>query len=368
MRVLNYLLCNILLVESIITCAKQAFVIPDLNRRYDQVCWVVSHNAPFSKAHDYIYFNQNLSLTDQIKKADTFGFELDIEKRSWGKTIGIFGSSGTNISLCHESCKVNKFLQPRASGLLEPTGDPLSLQYALKIIKQFLMQSPSAIFTITLENRVVDYKDVDREFETAGLQDMILKPTDWNINEKQGWPTLDWMIKNNKRLVVFNDKSAKEQNYTAGPANASTKYTFNQWIVMVQNQWGGAQNVEIARKERVHSAAVTNTIRYLYEFDWFPPEGKIIGGISSVATEIAGWFKKRTPFGGDMRKVNGPDLEKGLNTIVNEGLTTGRAKGRYPNFIKIDFVDEGDAVAIANRINRMANDENLRKTMFAPIP
>jgi hypothetical protein len=367
MKAFNYFLLFLALKTSII-CAREAFIMPDLNRRYDQVCWVVSHNAPFSKAHDYVYFNQNLSLTDQIKKADSWGFELDIEKRSWSKTLGLFGKSGTNISLCHESCKVNKLLQPRASGLVEITGDPMSLQEALKIIKQFLVQNPSAIFTITLENRVADYKDVDHEFAIADLHTMILKPTDWDIDKNKGWPTLDWMIKNNKRLVVFNDKDAKNQNYPGGPAYASTKYTFYQWAVMVQNQWGGAQNVEIARKERGQSVAVTNTVRYLYEFDWFPPEGKIIGGISSLATEVASWFKQRTPFAGDMKKVNGPDLEKGLNAIVNEGLTSGRAKGRYPNFIKIDFVEEGDAVAIANRVNKMANDENLRKTMFAPIP
>src|SRR3984885_5100747 len=353
------------LIACMTSRADQAFKMPPLDRKYNEVAWWVAHNAPFSSEDGYIYYNQNLNLMDQYK-AGARGFELDLEWRC-RNTFGPFGDEECDIRLCHESCEVNKFLQPSIGGLFQATGDPNGFKdYALKIIKEILTKDSQAILTITLENRVRDHRLIDKEIEEAGLADFVLKPGDWNPLEKQGWPTLEWMIKNNKRLVIFNDRGVPEDQQGLFSPLASSKYAYYQWQAMTQNQWGGANNFETARKERGSSAG-QYTMRYLYEFDWFPDGGKIIGGISNIIAAVGDLFKKETPFAGDMNKVNCQDLEQALDKIIKEGLTTGKAKDRYPNFIKVDFGEKGCVNTIVNRINEMANDPVKRAKMFAPI-
>jgi hypothetical protein len=345
----------------------QKFKMPDLKRRYNEVTWPISHNSPFSKKDGFVYYNHEQDILTQYQLGAK-GFELDIEKRCWSK-VGPFGTSGCTISLCHESCEITKLLQPRASGLFESTGDPNGFKsYALATIKKILTENPNEILTITLENRVKDYRDLDKEFEAAGLQNFILKPSDWDPVKNQGWPTLEWMINNNKRLVVFNDRAPWDQEYQSSIPYASSNYTFYQWPMIVQNQWGGAKDINTALKERGSSQRDNmGYTRYLYEFDWFADGGKITGGISDLISKAAGLFNKETPFTGDSKKMNSTDLRKAISTAVAQGLTSGRARGRYPNFIKIDFFGDGDAVQQANEINTMANDPEKRKIMYAPI-
>lgn len=364
---IKFLFSLLLILYPILGIADEAFVWPDAERRYDQVTVVVSHNAPFSKADDYIYYNQDFNLMDQYKKGAR-GFELDIERRCWNE-FGPFGGEKCNISLCHDSCEVNKFLQPRVGGLLTMTGDPNSFKdYALKTIKQILTENKDEILTITLENRVKSFDELDKDFENAGLADMILKPADWDPNEKKGWPTLKWMREKNKRLVIFSDTTSAV-NLLKGTKWKSSRYAYYQWATVVQNQWGGAKDINVARKERGQSEKNNlGFVRYLYELDWFPAEGRSAAGVTDLITSAASIFKEKTPFAGDMNQVNGPELEAGLKAIVEQGLTSGRAKGRYPNFIKIDFVGQGYATKVANDINKMANDSAKREKMYAPIP
>ena len=114
------------------------FVMPAGDRRYDHVCWLASHNAYAAEHYGYIYANQTYTFSEQLEHG-VRQFELDIEKRCWEKGLGVFGSAGCTVSLCHGSCEINKFIQPKVSGLVEKTGDPLGMKTsALVVFKDFL--------------------------------------------------------------------------------------------------------------------------------------------------------------------------------------------------------------------------------------
>ena len=341
------------------------FIKPPLDRRYDQICWLSTHNAYAAQRYGYVYANQYYTIQEQLDWG-VRAFELDTYKRCWKKKFGIIGNGGCAVSMCHGDCnQVNKWIYKP----YKPGNDALGFANdGLKIFKQFLEKNPQEIITLTLENYVTEPGLLDKQFEDAGITALILKPEDWNPIEKQGWPTLQWMVTNNKRLVVFNERTAADHTYTSNSTVAATKYTYYQWASMAQNQWAGAKNEMIALKERDASVQNRNIPRYLFELDWFANGGKILGGgISNLATKIAKLFKKETPFVGDYARLNSQGLQNFLDKVLQRGLETGIAKGRYPNFIKVDFFHEGNPMSLVNKINKMANDPVMREKMFGLI-
>lgn len=352
--------------------AQGPFEWPEGSRPYDQVCWLSSHNAYAAENYGYVYANQKYTLKEQLDRG-VRQFELDIEKRCWDKTLGVFGSSGCTVSMCHGSCEITKYIQPKLSGVFEKTGDPLGMKTsALLVFKEFLEKNRGEIITITIENRVTEPGLLDKQFEDANIQDLVLKPSDWDPIKQKGWPTLDWMRKNNKRLVVFNDKIASGQGYSSSMSFASTKYTYYQWACFAQNQWAGASSngilTNVALLERSHTARESGFTKYLFELDYFADGAKILGTApTDLITKVAKVLGKQTPFVGSYKKTNGPELRQLLEMILQQGLSTGIAKGRYPNFIKLDYIDEGNPIALVNEINKKANDAETREVMFRPI-
>ena len=346
------------------------FRMPITDTRYDQVCWLSTHNAYAAERYGYVYANQYYTLQEQLEHG-VRAFELDTYKRCWTKGLGIFGTEGCSVSMCHGECDAtNKWIyKPWVPGT-----DALGFKTdGLVVFKNYLEKYKSVIITLTLENYVTEPGLLDSHIEASGIQNMILKPSDWNPVEKKGWPTLRWMLENNKRVVIFNDKNASDMHFqTNMPIIASSKYTYYQWGNMVQNHWGAAKDLNAALQQRGSTIPFNGTPRYLLELDWYADGGKILGGgLSDLISKIAGGLGKETPFGGDFGKLNGPALENFINRAVQEGLKpSGIAKGRYPNFIKVDYFHEGNPtpMSLVNKINQMATDPVKREQMFKPMP
>lgn len=355
--------------------SERTFIKPSQDRRYDQVCWLKTHNAYSAERYGYVYANQYYTIDEQLERG-VRGFELDTYKRCMKKVAGI-GSEGCTVSMCHGVCDVsNKWIYKP----WKPGNDALGfVNSGLVPIKKFLEKNSDEIITVQLENYVIFDRGahadmLDEYIEKSGVGPLVLKPEDWDVS--QGWPTLSWMIQNNKRLVIFNDKPSSEQTKKQDILNrpyASTKYTYYQWKTIVQNQWGGAKDVNKALQERVHSVNNRGTRRFLLELDWYPDGGKILGGaVSDVINKFGGMFsdEKQIPFGGNFKKLNGPDLQHFLQRAREQGLQpSGIGKNRYPNFIKVDYFHEGQPtpLSMVNEINTRANDSQLREQMFLPM-
>ena len=170
----------------------------------------------------------------------------------------------------------------------------MKLHEALITIREFLENNPSEIITIFLENYIKDRAIIDGSFKTAGLEEFILAPSQWDPLEHDGWPTIEWMQKNNKRLLIFNSIE-------------KTELAYNQWEHVIENQWG-ALPISHACKERNESRAYRSCKRYLYLINYFP--------------------RLKVNFGGNYATtVNSTDLDI-LLTRISRGLGKGYCKDR----------------------------------------
>lgn len=95
----------------------------------------------------------------------------------------------------------------------------------LKDIQAFLEANPSEIVTIFIEDYVESPQGLTKVFEAAGLKKYLF-PVAQMPKNGEDWPTVDDMVKNNLRLVVFTSKSAKE-------ASEGIAY---EWNYVVENQ------------------------------------------------------------------------------------------------------------------------------------
>lgn len=287
--------------------------VPDALLRYNEACFLTSHNSYAAKEHGYYYAQQRWSIKQQLE-AGVRGLMLDTHKDS--KT--------GQVILCHRSEWVNKII---CAG--KP---PMKMEEALGVIKEFLLTNPHEIITIFLENYVNDRDLNDSPFVKVGLKPYILAPSDWDPLKADGWPTLAWMQKHNKRLVIFN---SIEQ----------TELTFNQWQHVAENQWGTV-NPTSAAKERPESAAQRINKRHLYVVNYFP--------------------RLKINFGNSYSSINTTGLDSCLLRLV-AGLGHGYGKERLPNFVSLDFIDEGDGMKRVNDINALAERTGNWPHHFAPL-
>lgn len=95
----------------------------------------------------------------------------------------------------------------------------------LKEVQKFLVGNPTEIVTIIIEDYVTSPNGLTNVFVAAGLAKYWFPVTRMPQNGGD-WPTVDDMIRNNQRLLVFTSKSAKE-------ASEGIAY---QWRYMVENQ------------------------------------------------------------------------------------------------------------------------------------
>jgi hypothetical protein len=276
--------------------ARTQWQLPPSSRRYNEVCYLTSHNSYAAKNHGYYYAQQTLTLEEQLKLG-VRGFMLD----TWL-------DRSKNVVLCHGGESITRLICMGKA--------PSHLSTALKPFKQFLLDNPLEVITIFLENYVKDQERLDEAFKTAGLQDFILQPKEWNPDEQNGWPTLEWMQKENKRLVIF---TALEE----------TSLAYHQWEHVVENQWGTLHPGK-ASKERKESRAWRKKTRYLYIVNYFP------------------WL--RFTFGDPYAEINTKGLKSCLKHIF-KGLDEGYAHERLPNFLSLDYVDKGDAMQHITSMN-----------------
>lgn len=95
----------------------------------------------------------------------------------------------------------------------------------LKEISVFLEANPSEIVTIFIEDYVASPQGLTKVFDAAGLRKFWF-PVSAMPKNGGDWPTVDDMVKQNQRLVVFTSKSAKE-------ASEGIAY---QWNYVVESQ------------------------------------------------------------------------------------------------------------------------------------
>lgn len=171
----------------------------DTSRRYDQYCYLTTHNAFANTQAGWFYAQQDIDIIPQLDDG-VRALMLDLHKKQIQDV--------DEVVYCHESCSYSWFIAPFTPYRL--------LRDDLMNIKAWMANNPLEVVTLILEQRVGssgdDHALLQRAFTDAGITDMIFYAdrenrgthSSWNV-DTEGWPPLSWMITNGKRLVVFSD-------------------------------------------------------------------------------------------------------------------------------------------------------------------
>ena len=194
--------------------------IPSLSRRYDQYCYLVAHNAYANIDDGWWYAQQSHTIIEQLDMGAR-GLELDIFFQD---------INGTQEIVYNHEGLANIFMYLWAKWKL--------LKDSLSEIKNWMDNNPDQIITIIFEQGPGlgnPNTSLTQAFRDSGTADYVFYANKtntgstgatWNVST-QGWPTLQWLVDNDKRLVVF---SQKNKGNTNGFANL--------WDYAVENEYG----------------------------------------------------------------------------------------------------------------------------------
>lgn len=270
---------------------------PSAHKRFNEVCFLASHNA-YANQHDgWRYAQQELNISEQLSYG-VRAFLLDIHYYN------------NEIVLSHGGCRgLYKLLKK---------GNFDTLDNALNSIALFLDTHPYEVVTIFLENYVPNsiLADFLSQHQSRYL---FLKPLDWNPHEHDNtWPTFSWMIEHNKRLVIFNEDKSQSRAITLDDPFFST------WHYVIESMYG-TTNIKHIIKERKESLVHQHKQRSLYLVNFF--------GTVTVPSHST-------------QRNSYKQLEKLTSCIMSQGIK------KKPNWIALDFVERGNALAFINELNQ----------------
>ncbi|KAM1940268.1 hypothetical protein ACFX13_027990 [Malus domestica] len=173
----------------------------------------------------------------------------------------------------------------------------------LRDIKTFLESNPSEIVTIFIEDYVESPSGLTKVFEAADLKKFWFPLAQMPKNGSD-WPTVDDMVQNNQRLVVFTSKKAKE-------ASEGIAY---EWNYVVENQYGNGGMVPGSCPSRAESSPMDTMSKSLVLVNYF----------RDLPNASASCMDNSAP-------------------LLSASKTCYEAAGkRWPNFIAVDYYEKSD--------------------------
>ncbi len=279
---------------------------PD-ERHYNEVCWLTAHNAFANAADGWVYAQQRLSLEDQFE----YGVRSFMVDLHWE----IDSSGIERVALCHEGIRIKQI----ASSLGIPSCYTSSALRVFKYhdpaihffehVRKWLDKDPSAIITIHIESHLDEGRAsaaLSSILEETGLLSFIYEPYMCDY-----WPTLGELRKINKRLILFSDNPADGSIFVNH--YLETEYNLSRYA-----------SCEMREEQRAPSGSQ----RRLFLLNHFY-------SLSALA---------------DYEAVNA------VNNIINRMEQCYQQQKRLPNFIAVDFVEqgqEGGARELISQLNRL---------------
>lgn len=208
---------------------------------FNRYSWLTTHNS-FAQAG--VRSATGSLLVTPMNQNDTVASQLKNGVR--GLMLDMYDFNN-DIWLCHSTggkCYNLTAFQPAIN--------------VLKDIQAFLEANPSEIVTIFIEDYVESPQGLTKVFQAAGLKKYWF-PVDQMPKNGEDWPTVDDMVKNNLRLVVFTSKSAKE-------ASEGIAY---EWKYVVENEYGDGGMTPGSCPNRAESSPMNTKSRSLVLVNFF---------------------------------------------------------------------------------------------------
>jgi outer membrane protein assembly factor BamB len=273
----------------------------DTSRRFDQCCWLGTHNAYASTADGWWYAQQRKNIPDQLDGGVRM-LMVDI----WTCT--------NEIVYAHEGCDKNWLMWPFTSWK--------RWQDSLAEIRDWLVRNPSEIVTMILEQRVGNQTAIQNVITASGIRDQIFWADransgpngTWNVGT-QGWPSLAWMIAANKRFVILSDQG-KGSSYSGADG---LPYV---WRWAVENNYG-----DDSRNGQCNARAFSKPL------DQNPPGLFILNYNTTLSYNPH-------PDGED-QYTRFAVLNDSANIMGIVDGCMGLRGNRLPNFVAVDYFDYG---------------------------
>lgn len=297
----------------------EAPTVADLTRRYDQCCYLCTHNAYANTSDGWLYAQQSYSLTDQLNDGvRALMLDVGIAKCVWqysddppgaGRYCGPTAAAPADIYLIHENLALSSAaLFPRGFTALRTFSD------ALREVGQWLKANPTQIVTMFLESQVNDATLMQQAIQTGGVQDLIFWADrtnpgpggGWTV-ATQGWPTLEWMVNAGKRLVLLSQ-------HRSGLDGVPDLYQY-----AVENDYGD-KGLAPGCRPRSDSRPLNDTSRALFAMNYF------VDWAVAHAVWYPGAYGTQNDYFNIIAKVN----------------ECAAVATRLPNFLSVDFFQRGD--------------------------
>lgn len=264
---------------------------------FNKYSWLVTHNAfsnvnapPLPGVQRVTFYNQEDTVTNQLRNGvrglmlDMYDFQNDI----W---------------LCHSfqgHCYNITAFGPAIDTLRE--------------VETFLSANPSEIVTIIIEDYVHTPKGLTRLFANAGL-DKYWYPVSKMPKKGEDWPTVNDMVQQNHRLLVFTSDASKEES-------EGIAY---QWRYMLENEPGDPGVKQGSCPNRKESKKLNSKTVSLFLMNYFPTY----------------------PVEDEACKANSAPLANMVGTCFKV------ADNRMPNFIAVNYYMRSDGPGVLDILDRM---------------
>lgn len=248
-----------------------------LPKKYNEVCFLMTHNAMNNTERGFTIPNQTHSISKQLQNG-VRGLMIDTYDGSDGVALTYHGT---------------------------PLVGQQKLVDVLKEVKDFLASNPEEVVTIIFQNDGSNVQ-LEKAIDSIGLNNLT-------FIYSGSWPTLQTMVDNNERLVLFveNNKVPRASYLMfAWGTIFDTKYTYNNINQFDSNvNRGGSGSKQL----------------YLVNH-W------LSNGIGLPDKSLAPQANKRA-------------------VISKRVQDCSTANGQLVNFLGVDFYEIGDAKAVVDSIN-----------------
>jgi len=218
--------------------------------------------------------------------------------------------NGKDIHFCHTSCALY---------------DGGKVVNYLGRVKRFLDRHPNEVLTIIIANPEKLSASVWKPvFESSGLADMAYIPPQVPMT-REDWPTLKEMLDSGKRVVVFIDKGAEEEN--------PIPYLNSQFTMMWEDQYDPTNSAFPCKVDRTSGPLL--------------PSQQLNLANHNLNVDLM-------PIGRGIRfpdRLNTPRTNSVYSIMSHAKHCAPLVNDQYPNFVLVDFVNVGQAVRAVAQLN-----------------